>query len=122
LEIKIVVFNLNSNSALGMMVLVVFSIILDGTLLGQMFAMLFNNFLKQNWVLPRMNSNVVYLIPKIQGVDSIKVRVLKSKYEFRMDYRSSSIWPGSKQFYSTVLYYTSWIVGTNSFINFWNDK
>jgi len=25
-------------------------------------------------------------------------------------------------FYSTILDYTSWIVGTGSFINFWNDK
>jgi len=52
----------------------------------------------------------------------LKVRVLKSKYEFRMIYRSSSLWPGIKQFYSTILYYTSWTVGTGSFINFWNDK
>jgi len=28
----------------------------------------------------------------------LKVRVLKSKYEFRMVYRSSSLWPGIKQF------------------------
>ncbi|XP_068483388.1 uncharacterized protein [Phaseolus vulgaris] len=31
-----------------------------------------NEFFKQNWVLPGMNSNVVSLIPKVQGVDSIK--------------------------------------------------
>ena len=37
-----------------------------------MFAMLFNNFFKQIWVLRRMNNNVVSLIPKIQGVDFIK--------------------------------------------------
>jgi len=48
----------------------------------------------------------------------LKARVLKSKYEFRMVYRSSSFWPGIKQFYSTILNYTSWIVGTTSFINF----
>ena len=53
------------------MVLVVFSIILTETLLGQMFAMLFNGFFKQKWVLPRINSNVVSLIPKIQGADPI---------------------------------------------------
>jgi len=52
----------------------------------------------------------------------LKARVLKSKYEFRMVYRSSSLWPAIRQFYSTILYYTSWIVGTCSFINFWNDK
>jgi len=51
-----------------------------------------------------------------------KARVLKSKYKFRMVYRSSSLWPGIKQLYSTILDYTSWIVGTSSFINFWNDK
>ena len=39
-----------------------------------------------------------------------------------MVYRSSSLWPGIKQLYSTILDYTSWIVGTSSFINFWNDK
>ena len=39
-----------------------------------------------------------------------------------MVYRSSSLWPGIKHFYSTILDYTSQTVGTNSFINFWNDK
>ena len=38
-----------------------------------------------------------------------------------MVYRSSSLWPKIKQFYSTILDYTSWIVGTGSFINLWND-
>jgi len=52
----------------------------------------------------------------------LKVTVLKLKYEFRMVYRSSSLWPGIKQFYSTILDYTSWTVGTGSFINLWNDK
>jgi len=33
----------------------------------------------------------------------LKVRVLKSKYEFRMVYRSSSLWSGIKQFYSILL-------------------
>jgi len=52
----------------------------------------------------------------------LKVRVLKSKYNFRMVYRSSSLWPRIKQFYSTILDYISWIIGTSTFINFWNDK
>ena len=39
-----------------------------------------------------------------------------------MVYRSSSLRPGIKQFYSTILDYTSWIVGTGAFIDFWNDK
>jgi len=52
----------------------------------------------------------------------LKARVLKSKYEFKMAYRSSYFWPGIKQFYSTIIDYTSWTVGTGSFINFWNDK
>jgi len=52
----------------------------------------------------------------------LKAKVLKSKYEFRMVYRTSSLWPGIKQFYSTILDYTSWTVGTSTFINFWNDK
>jgi len=48
----------------------------------------------------------------------LKVKVLKSKYKFRMVYKSSSLWPEIKQFYSTILDYTSWTVGTGSFINF----
>ena len=39
-----------------------------------------------------------------------------------MVYRSSSLWPKIKKFYSTVLDNTSWTVGTCTFINFWNDK
>jgi len=39
-----------------------------------------------------------------------------------MVYRSSYLWSGIKQFYSTILDYTSWTVGTGSFINLWNDK
>ena len=39
-----------------------------------------------------------------------------------MVYRSSSLWLGTKQFYSTKLDYSSWTVGTSTFINFWNDK
>jgi len=52
----------------------------------------------------------------------LKVKVLKSKYELRMVYRSSSLWLGIKQFYSTILDYTSWTIATCSFINFWNDN
>jgi len=52
----------------------------------------------------------------------LKVKVLKSKYEFRKVYRSSSLWYEIKQFYATILNYTSWTVGTGTFINFWNDK
>ena len=51
----------------------------------------------------------------------LKTKVLKSKYDFIMVYRSSSLWPEIKQFYSTILDYTSWTVGTGSFINLWND-
>jgi len=39
-----------------------------------------------------------------------------------MVYKSSSLWPEIKQFYSTILHYTYWTIGTCSFINFWNDK
>ena len=48
----------------------------------------------------------------------LKVRVLKSKCEFRMVYRSLSLWPRIKQAYSSILDYTSWTVGTGSLINF----
>jgi len=39
-----------------------------------------------------------------------------------MVYRSSSLYGEIKQVYSTILDYTSWIVGISIFINFWNDK
>jgi len=52
----------------------------------------------------------------------LKVRVLKSKYEFRMVYRSTSLWLGIKKFYSIILNYTSWIVRTSTSINIWNEK
>ena len=39
-----------------------------------------------------------------------------------MVYRSLSLWPRTKHFYSIILDYTSQTVGTSSFINFWNDK
>jgi len=39
-----------------------------------------------------------------------------------MVYRSSSLWSIIKQFYSTILDYTSWTVSAGSFFNFWNDK
>jgi len=48
----------------------------------------------------------------------LKARVLKSKYDFRMVYRSSSLWPEIKQFYFTILNYISWTVGTCCFMNF----
>jgi len=72
LEIKNVVFNLNGNSAP----------VLDGfgcvfyhscwEIIGTNVCNVVQQFFKQNWVLPRMNSNVMSLIPKIQGVESIK--------------------------------------------------
>jgi len=72
LEIKNVVFNLNGNSAPG----------LDGfggvfyhscwDIIGTDVCNAVQQFFKQNWVLPIMNSNVVSLISKFQGVESIK--------------------------------------------------
>jgi len=72
LEIKNVVFNLNGNSAPGP----------DGfgsvfyhscsDIIGTNVCSVVQQFFKQRWVLPRMNSNVVSLIPKFQGVKSIK--------------------------------------------------
>jgi len=52
----------------------------------------------------------------------LKARVLKSKYQFKLAYKYSSIWPVIKQFYDTILEHTSWTVGTGIVINFWNDK
>jgi len=72
LEIKNVVFNLNGNSDPG----------LDGfggvfyhscwEVIGTDVCKVVQQFLKQNWVFHGMNCNVVSLIPKIQGVKSIK--------------------------------------------------
>jgi len=70
-------------------------------------------FLKLTWNFAYSNNSWSLLL---------KARVLKSKCEFKMVYRSSSLWPGIKQFYSTILDYTSWTFGTSSFINLWNDK
>ena len=57
---------------LVLMVFVVFSVILTRRLLRKMFAKLFSKFLNKIGFFHEMNSNVVSLIPKIQGVDSIK--------------------------------------------------
>jgi len=72
LEIKNVIFNLNCNSAPGP----------DGfggafyhscwEIIGTDVCNVVQQFFKQNWVLPVMNSNVVSLIPKIQDAKSIK--------------------------------------------------
>ena len=71
-EIKNVVFNLNGISASGP----------DGfggvfyhscwEIIGIDVCNVVQQFFKQNWVLPEMNSNVVSLIPKIQDDESIK--------------------------------------------------
>ena len=39
-----------------------------------------------------------------------------------MVYKFSSLWPVIKQFYFTILDYTSWTIGIGSFLNFQNDK
>jgi len=72
LEIKIVVFNLNGNSALGPNDFgsVFYHSCWD--IIGIDVRNVIQQFFKQNWILPRMNSNVVSLIPKILGADSIR--------------------------------------------------
>jgi len=72
LEIKNVAFNHNGNSDPGP----------DGfggvfyhscrEIIGTNVCNVVQQFLKQNLVLSGMNNNVVFLIPKIQGVESIK--------------------------------------------------
>jgi len=72
LKIKNIVFNLNGNNALS----------LDGfrgvfyhscwEIIGKDVCKAVQQFFKQNWVLSEMNNNVVSLIPKIQGAESIK--------------------------------------------------
>jgi len=71
-EIKNAIFNLNGNSAPGPDNFggVFFHSFWD--IIETDVCKVIQQFFKQNWVLPRMNSNVVSLIPKIQGVDSIK--------------------------------------------------
>jgi len=51
----------------------------------------------------------------------LKAKVFKPKYHLRLAYRSSSIWPGIKQFYDTILQHTSWTVGIGTVTNLWND-
>jgi len=73
LEIKNVVFNLNGNSVP----------VPDGfggvfyhsywEIIGTDVWNAVQQFFKQNWVLLGMNSNVVSLIPKILGVESLKI-------------------------------------------------
>ena len=41
-------------------------------IIGSDVCKVFQQFFKQSWVLPRMNNNVVSLIAKIQGANSIK--------------------------------------------------
>ena len=72
MEIKNVVFNLNGNNSPGP----------DGfggvfyhscwEIIGINVCNVVKQFFKQNWVLPGMNNNMVSLIPKIQGPESIK--------------------------------------------------
>ena len=86
LKIKNVVFNLNGNSALGP----------DGfggvfihscwDIIGSDVCKVVQQFFKQNWVLPRMNNNVVSLISKIQGIDFIKDYrpIIVTNFEFKI--------------------------------------
>ena len=72
LEIKNASFNLNGNNTLG---LDDFGGVFDHycwKIIGTDVCNAVQQFLKQNWVLPRMNNNVVSLIPKIQKAESIK--------------------------------------------------
>jgi len=72
LEIKTVVFNLNGKSVTGPNGFggVFYHSCWD--IIGTNVCNVVQQIFKQNWVLPGMNSNVVFFIPKIQGVDSIK--------------------------------------------------
>ena len=72
MEIKNVVFNLNGNSAPGPDGLggVFYHSCWD--IIGADVCNVVQQFYKKNWVLPGMNSNVVSLIPKFLGVESIK--------------------------------------------------
>jgi len=72
LEIKTVVFNLNGKSVTGPNGFggVFYHSCWD--IIGTNVCNVVQQIFKQDWVLPGMNSNVVFFIPKIQGVDSIK--------------------------------------------------
>jgi len=86
LEIKTIVFNLNGNSAPGP----------DGfcgvfyhscrDIIGTDVCNVVQQFFKQNWVLPGMNNNVVSLILKIQGADSIKdyMPIVVANFKFKI--------------------------------------
>jgi len=88
-EIKTIISNLNGNSVPGS----------DGSsgvfyhscwdIIGIHVSNVVEQFFKQNWVLPEMNSNVVSLIPKIQGVDSIKNYrpIVVSNFKFKIIFK-----------------------------------
>jgi len=72
LEIKNVAFNLNGNSALGPDS---FGRVILSFMIGDYWdkcLQCYSTIFFKKWILPKMNSNVVSLIPKIQGADSIK--------------------------------------------------
>ena len=85
LEIKNVVFNLNGISSLGPDGFGVVFYHSCWEIIGTQVCNDVQQFFKQNWVHPGINSNVVSLIPKIQGVDSIKdyklIVVVNFKYK-----------------------------------------
>jgi len=72
LEIKNVVFNLNGNSAPGPNGFGGVFYHSCWEIIGTDVCNVVQQSFKQNWVLPVMNSNVVSLITKIQGVEYIK--------------------------------------------------
>jgi len=85
LNIKNVVFNNNGNSAPGANGFGGVFYHSCWEIIGVDVCKAVQQFFKQDWVLPGMNSNVVSLIPKIQGVESIKdyrpIVVANSKFK-----------------------------------------
>ena len=86
LEIKNVIFNLNGNSAPGLDGFGSFFYHSCWKIIGTDVCNVVQQFFKQNWVLPGMNSNVVSLIPKIQDANSIKdyMPIVVANFKFKI--------------------------------------
>jgi len=89
LEIKNVVFKLNGNSVPGPNGFGGVFYHSCWEIIGTNVCNVVQQFFKQNWIFPRMNSNVVSLIPKIQDAESIKdyIPIVVANFKFKIIFK-----------------------------------